>query len=100
MMFTYQEEQNRVDKPNYKENMKKWKDRTYPTFKEYYDRALITQHVCIDIYGEDSCYWPDEEFAAFDDRQKDPTYREEFLREVHFAVLNEVQVVKRRRADL
>ena len=99
-MWQWKEDSSKIDSPRYKENMKKWNEKTYPTFKEYYDRAMITQHVCMDIYGEDACGFPDEEMSAFDDRQKDPAYKEEFLREVHFAVLNEVQVVKRRRADL
>jgi hypothetical protein len=67
-MFLWGVEFSKTDSKHAAENKKQWEEEMYPRFKTFYDRAMITHHVCQDIYGDDECIFEDDKYAHFDDR--------------------------------
>ena len=45
-MFMWDKIFSKTDDPNAIGNAKRWEIELYPKFKKYYDRCMITHHVC------------------------------------------------------
>ena len=52
IIFLWNEEYSKPERPNYAKNKEHWDTKVYPRFKQYYDRTLIAHHVCQDLYGQ------------------------------------------------
>jgi hypothetical protein len=79
---------------------KVWKENFEPNYRDTYDRLLIISHVCKDVYDNSpSCELPSDIWNDKYDKRGEK-FRTEFLAEVHKAVENDVQQVKKARRDL
>ena len=68
IMYMWDKTFSKTDDPKAIGNDRRWEIELYPKFKKYYDRCMITHHVCQDLYGDDKCLFEDSKYAAFDDR--------------------------------
>jgi hypothetical protein len=74
--------------------LKTWEENWKPIYRESYDRYLIYQHVCVDLYGDaEACShnmdpWEDK----YDGRG--PAFKEEWVAEVHKVILEDIPRIK------
>lgn len=76
-----------------------WKEQFEPNLRGTVDRLLIAVNVCRDVYDSPTCEVADDAFDIKLDT-RGPEFREEFIREIHRAIKDEVSLVKKARNDL
>ena len=76
-----------------------WATKFEVNYRGTVDRLLIAEQVCIDVYGSGRCE-VSEDVYSFSLDTRGAEFREEFMREIHRSIKDEVSLVKKSRRDL